>query len=158
MSANPVPEEVKRSLDAETQRAVEETANAVFGACGTENGHAKGVAAILALVNRVREPLEREREALKVKLRGEEERHAALQARCYEGFASASDGIFDALNEADRSVAALEEENRRLREPVCKKCGLTKGCLIHSGPEFTDDEGAEDCHKFDPIGGSHEQA
>ena len=33
-------------------------------------------------------------------------------------------------------------------EPVCAKCGLTKGTLIHSPAEFADDEGAEDCHPF----------
>lgn len=33
------------------------------------------------------------------KLRDEEERHALLQSRCFEGFPSASDGIFDAQRE-----------------------------------------------------------
>lgn len=43
---------------------------------------------------------------LEAKLRDEEERHAALQSRCYEGFPSATDGIFDALREADETERA----------------------------------------------------
>lgn len=57
------------------------------------------------------------------KLRDEEERHAALQSRCYEGFASATDGIFDALRETDRQLSAerdahdeLSVEYRKLAE------------------------------------------
>jgi len=44
-----------------------------------------------------------------LKLRDEEERHAALQARCYEGFPSGSDGIFDALKEADEHAQERSE-------------------------------------------------
>jgi hypothetical protein len=44
-------------------------------------------------------------ERLFLKLRAEEERHAALAVRCYEGFPSISDGIFDALKEAEAKLA-----------------------------------------------------
>ena len=36
---------------------------------------------------------------LSSRLRREEEEHAKLQSRCFEGFPSASDGIFDAVRE-----------------------------------------------------------
>ena len=54
--------------------------------------------------------------AEKERARGEEERHAALQARCFEGFPSVSDGIFDALKEADAEVARLREVLGRIED------------------------------------------
>lgn len=41
---------------------------------------------------------------LEHRLREEEEAHVALQSRCYEGFASATDGIFDHLREAEKDA------------------------------------------------------
>jgi len=62
---------------------------------------------------RVSERLQEE----KNQIADERERHAALQSRCYEGFASASDGIFDALRETDRE---LDQTRKALGELVKK--------------------------------------
>ena len=53
-------------------------------------------------------PLINEIERLRAAYRDEEERHAALQARCYEGFPSVSDGIFDEVMPLRRERAALD--------------------------------------------------
>ena len=58
--------------------------------------------------------MQRERDIANEKLRDEEERHAALQSRCYEGFASVSDGIFDALRESEQQLAAEREAHKEL--------------------------------------------
>ena len=52
---------------------------------------------------------------LGAKLREVEQRHAALQDRCYEGFPSATDGIFD----ADK---AMREAARRLAPYLNRYC------------------------------------
>lgn len=40
-------------------------------------------------------------------LSDEQERHAILQSRCFEGYPSVSDGIFDAVKERDKEIAEL---------------------------------------------------
>lgn len=52
--------------------------------------------------------------SLEARLRDEQETHAALQSRCYEGFASATDGIFDYLREVQAENAALRADAERL--------------------------------------------
>lgn len=71
---------------------------------------------------------ERSRDALAVQLAlyselerqlaDEQERHAQLQSRCYEGFPSVSDGIFDALREADSKLAEMTAERDALRRSL----------------------------------------
>lgn len=39
----------------------------------------------------------------------EQEEHAALQARCFEGFPSASDGIFDHVADVDAAIRSVLE-------------------------------------------------
>ena len=72
-------------------------------------------AEIAALTERLR-AVEAERDEARKKLRVEEEDHAQLQVRCYEGFPSASDGIFDELSalraELARKDAALKAERQ----------------------------------------------
>lgn len=53
--------------------------------------------------------LQRERDEIAKELTDEQESHAALQVRCYEGFASATDGIFDALSAAESKISELRE-------------------------------------------------
>lgn len=70
------------------------------------------LAHIAALTEKLR-AVETERDEARKKLRVEEEGHAQLQVRCYEGFPSASDGIFDELSalraELERKDAALKD-------------------------------------------------
>lgn len=44
------------------------------------------------------------------RLREEEEAHAALQVRCYEGFPTGTDGIFDALLDAETALRERDHE------------------------------------------------
>ncbi len=46
------------------------------------------------------------------------EKYAQLESRCYEGLPSASDGIFDALKEADARTAELQRENADNRDAI----------------------------------------
>jgi hypothetical protein len=76
------------------------------------------------------------------KLRDEEERHAALQSRCYEGFPSVSDGIFDALREAERKLDALTrwrpQGSDYLHASVRALCATRNGDEYRHTPESLD--------------------
>lgn len=55
-------------------------------------------------------------------LQDEQERHAQLQSRCYEGFPTVSDGIFDAYKEAQEQQlqlsAALERKDAKVQRAL----------------------------------------
>lgn len=81
---------------------------------------------------------------LERQLADEQERHAQLQSRCYEGFPSVSDGIFDALKEADRKLAKVTAERDALQKQVTPDCCVC-GCLLLPRDPPTDGYHCLDC-------------
>lgn len=62
----------------------------------------------------------------KEELNREQNEHALLQARCYEGFPSFSDGVFAALHAADQKIVELTQELKIANESreACRQSAL----------------------------------
>lgn len=83
-------------------------------------------------------------EEIKHQLHDEEERHALLQSRCYEGFPSGTDGIFDALKAADAkdttTTCSQEEADAARLDWMATH--------LHRIGEIHLPEGKKDCHAW----------